>query len=545
MFRHWRSGVTVWGIISGMLILFILFPSSTIIGNVFNETNENWLHIKQYLLKEYISNTILIVVSTGVFSVILGTGLAWVVSVYNFPFRSFFKWALILPLAIPPYIAAYTYTGLLSYTGLIQTFLRNAFSLQINQKHVNIMSIEGAVAIFSLFLFPYVYTITRVFLEKQSASLIENSRVLGKSPTVIFFRVVLPLSRAAIFGGTSLVILEVLNDYGVVQYFGITTFSTAIFKAWFALGDVDTAIKLSGLLMSMVILILIIEKLFRGRKKFSYTTTKVRPIARIQLKGVKALVAFGCCFVVLCFSFLIPILQLFHWALLTYQKILDPEFLGLMLNSVIVAGTASLLIIIAALIIGNYSRITENFIGKAYSKIAVLGYSIPGSVISIGIIVFFVAMDNRFFWLYKIFDPESSKLVLSSSIAMLIFAYVIRFLAVGFNSIEAGFEKVGKKFFEASRTLGMTVTQTFFRIDLIMIRQTILAGFVLAFIDIMKELPLTLILRPFNFDTLATKVYQYASDEMIPEASIPSLLIIAVSFMAIYFFHKVVEREDK
>jgi len=480
MLRHWKSEVALWGIISGILIIFVLFPSSTIIWHVFDETNENWLHIKQYLLTEYIINTILIAVSTGVLSIILGVGLAWLVSVYSFPFRSFFKWALVLPLAIPPYIAAYTYTGLLGYTGVIQTFFRNTFALQIDQKYMNIISIEGAVAIFSLFLFPYVYTITRAFLEKQSASLIESSRVLGKSPTEIFFRIILPLSRAAIFGGTSLVILEVLNDYGVVQYFGITTFSTAIFRTWFALGDVDTAIKLSGLLMGMVIIILVIEKFLRGRKKYSYTTTKVRPITRIQLKGVKAALASGCCFVVFMFSFLIPILQLFYWALLTYEKTLDSDFLGLMLNSVITAGTASILIVSAALVIANYSRISENFIGKAYSKIAVLGYSIPGAVISIGVIVFFVALDNRLFWLYKIFDPGSAKLVLSSSIVMLIFAYVIRFLAVGFNSIEAGFEKVGKKFFEASRTLGMSVTRTFFRIDIVMIRQAVLTGFVLA-----------------------------------------------------------------
>lgn len=545
MFRCRRSGTTGWGIVSGILTLCILFPSLTIILHIFDEPNENWQHIKQFLLTDYISNTILIAAATGVFAVILGAGLAWVVSVYNFPLRCYFKWALVLPLAVPPYIAAYTYTGLLNYTGPIQTFLTKHLSLQINQKYFNIMSIEGAVAIFSLFLFPYVYTITRAFLEKQSASLIESSRVLGKNPTEIFFRVILPLSRAAILGGASLVILEVLNDYGVVQYFGITTFSTAIFKAWFALGDVDTAIRLSGLLMSMVVLILILEKFLRGRIRYSYTTTKIRPITRIQLKGVSAALASGACFIVFSFGFLIPVFQLMYWAVLTYERAFDAGFPRLVLNSVLAAGSASFLIIIAALIIANYSRISANFIGKVYARVVVLGYSVPGAVVSIGVIVFFVALDNRLVRLYKFFNPESVTLLLSSSIAMLIFAYVIRFLAVGFNSIEAGFEKVGKKFFEASRTLGMTVTQTFFKVDLVMVRQAVLAGLVLAFIDIMKELPLSLILRPFNFDTLATKVYQYANDEMVAEASIPSLLIIAVSLVAICFFHKVMEGDDK
>ena len=544
MFRRCNSGIKLWGTVSSFLILLVLFPSSTVIWNIFNETNENWLHIKQYLLTEYITNTIIIALTTGVFSIMLGAGLAWLVSVYSFPFRSFFRWALVLPLAIPPYIAAYTYTGLLGYTGLLQTFFRNTLDLHIDQKHMNIMSIEGAVVIFTLFLFPYIYAITGAFLEKQSASLIENSRVLGKSPAETFFRVILPLSRAPVFGGAILVILEVLNDYGVVQYFGITTFSTAIFRTWFALGDVDTAIKLSGILMSMVIVILVIEKLFRGRKQFSYSTTKVRPVTRIQLKGAGAALAFGYCFVVFMLGFLIPVLQLFYWAFLTYERTLDSGLPGLTLNTVIMAAAASFFIVSAALVIANYSRIKEGFIGKVYSRIAVLGYSIPGAVISIGVIVFFVGLDNRLFWLYKVFDPGSAKLILSSSIVMLIIAYVIRFLAVGLNSIEAGFEKVGKKYFEASRTLGLTVTQTFFRVDLIMIRQAVLAGFVLTFTDIMKELPLTLILRPFNFDTLATKVYQYANDEMVPEASVPSLLIIAVSFLAIYSFHRAVGKED-
>lgn len=542
--RQLTSGVNIWAVLSMIFTLFILAPNLNILINVFNEPNDNWLHIKEFLLKQYLINTMIIVFFTGLFTVLIGTSLAWIVSVYEFPLRSFFRWGLILPLAIPPYIAGYTFTGLINYTGVVQTFLRNSFNLHINQKYANIMSIEGAIFIFTMFLFPYVFTITRAFMERQSASLIENSRVLGRRPFEVFLFVILPVSRVAIIAGVSLVIMEVLNDYGVVKYFGITTLSTAIFRAWFALGDIDTAIKLSGILMLVVVGILILENILRGRKKYSYTTTKVRPITRIKLKGLRAAIALGYNLLIFSIGFLIPVLQLVYWAFLTYEKILNFYFVELVINSFTTALIASAMIMVTALIIANFSRIHENFIGKICSRITVIGYSIPGAIIAIGVIVFFVTLDHKFFWLYQMVDQNPAKLFLTTSITMLIFAYIIRFIGIGFNSVETGFEKVGKKFFEASRTLGMTVSQTFFKVDVKMIKPAILSGFVLVFVDIMKELPLTLILRPFNFDTLATKVYQYANDEMIHEASIPSLIIIFISFVSIYFFHQVGDKEE-
>lgn len=542
--RELKLNTNIWAMLSMVTILFITLPNLNILSNVFNEPNENWLHIKEFLLKEYVINTLIIVIFTGFFTVVIGTSLAWIISIYDFPFRSFLKWGLILPLTIPPYIAAYTYTGLINYTGLIQSTLRNKYNISVNQSYTDIMSIEGSIFIFTMFLFPYVYTITRAFIAKQSASLIETARVLGRSPLEIFWFVILPLSRAAIIGGTSLVILEVINDYGVVQYFGVTTFSTAIFKAWFSLSDVDTAIKLAGILMVIVFGILLLEKVLRGGKKYSYTTTKVRPITRIKLSGLKSVMAFGYSAIIFGLGFLIPSFQLIHWAIITYYRVFDATFLQLMLNSLLTASVASALIITIALIIANYSRISQSIISKIVARLTVMGYSIPGAVIAIGVIVFFIAIDNNLFWLYKWVKEDSVKLVLSTSIFMLIFAYVIRFIGIGFNSVESGFEKVGKKFFEASRTLGMSVTQTFFKVDVGMIAPAIFTGFILAFVDIMKELPLTLILRPFNFETLATKAYQYAGDELIQEASIPSLIIISISFISVYLFHRVADREE-
>ncbi|QEK13556.1 iron ABC transporter permease [Crassaminicella thermophila] len=543
--RKLKSNLNIWAIFSFILVLFVLLPNVNIFINIFNKPNENWHHIKAYLLKDYIINSMMLIGFTGTLTSIIGTSLAWIISAYDFPFKVFLKWGLILPLAIPPYIAAYTYNGLLNYTGVIQSFLRNTYNIYLDQKYFNVMSMKGAIFIFTIFLFPYVYIITKSFLEKQSASLIETARVLGRTPFEIFLYVVFPISRGAIVGGVSLVILEVLNDYGVVKYFGIPTFSTAIFKTWFAMGDIDSAVKLASILMVFVFGILVLEKLLRGRKKFSYTTSKIRPIKPIKLEGIKGILAFGYCFIIFSLGFLIPTFQLTHWTFLSYKKVFSMKFLEMLFNSLWIAFVSAGFIVIMAIVIANYCRIQEGFISKIYSKVTAVGYSIPGAVIAVGVIVFFVNLDNRLYGFYKMIDPNSSKLVLSTSIVMLIFAYIIRFLAIGYNSIESGFEKIGKRFFEASRTLGMNVIQTFFKVDLKMIKPAIVSAFVLVFVDILKELPLTLILRPFNFNTLATKSFEYANDEMIHEASISSLIIILVSVVSIYFFYKVGDKEEK
>ncbi len=538
-----KRSFNLWGMLSAFFAALIILPNVDLFGNLFVQPNENWYHIKTYLLKDYITNTLVIIGFTGIFTVLVGSGLAWLISAYDFPGRRIFNWALILPLTIPPYIGAYTYNGILNYTGVVQRLLRNVLEVQVNPKWLDIMNIQGAIFIFAVFLFPYVYTVTRAFLANQSASLIENARLLGKNSLEIFVQVVLPISRGAILGGMTLVIFEVLNDYGVVSYFGVQTFSTAIFKAWFSMGDIDTAVKLSGVLMTIVISVLLLERGLRGRKKYSYTTSKVRPIVRTRLRGMKGFWAFFLSFIVLSLGFIIPVLQLLVWSTLTYKKVLNIAFLKLLGNSVVVALVAALIILGVAVIIANFSRLQENWVGKLFSKVTLLGYSIPGAVISMGVILFFVDFDRKLEWFYKVLNPNSITLVLSSSVVMLIFAYSVRFLAVGYQSIEAGFEKVGKKFFEASRMLGNGVTKTFFRVDLLMIKPAVISAFALTFVDIVKELPLTLILRPYNFNTLATKTYEYATDEMIHEAAIPALLIILVSIASVYLLNKLGEKE--
>ena len=542
LFRKLPGYMNIWSLFSLIIVILILLPNLTILINFFTQEADNWAHIQEFILPDLLKNTSLLIIFTGVLTILIGTSLAWLVSAYDFPMKKFFKWGLILPLAIPPYIAGYTYNGILNYTGVIQSTLRNQLGWEVNQSYFDILTLPGAVFIFTLFLFPYVYTITRGFLMNQSASLVENARLLGRNPWEIFFRVVLPISRSAIVGGVSLVLLEVLNDYGVVQYFGIPTFSTAIFQTWFGMNDLNSAIKLSATLMFIVFGILILEKVLRGRKKYSYSQAKVRPLTPIKLKGAKAWSAFSYSLIIFLLGFLIPFIQLVDWMFLTFDKIATPQFMQLIWNSLLVSFTGATAIIIFAVIIANFSRMHQSILSKSAARVTILGYSIPGAVIAVGISTVFIQIDNLLFSFYESIGMEPT-LFLSTSLFMLVSAYVIRFLAIGYNSMESGFDKIGNKFTEASRMLGMNLTKTFFKVDLRMVKGPLISGFILAFIEILKELPLTLILRPFNFDTLSTKAFQYASDEQIHEASLASIIIVLISGIAIYIFHQVIEKE--
>lgn len=341
--RGFKKDFNIWALLSTLGVVLILAPTLDVLLKIFEEPNENWYHVKEFLLKDYTINSLKIAFFTAIFTLILGVVLAWLISMYDFPFRKFFSLSLVLPIAIPGYIAAYTYAGIFSYTGIIQKTLRNNFSIFLDPKYFDIMSLKGAVFIFTFFLFPYVYITTKAFLENQSSALIENARMLGHNSFSIFTKIILPISRPSIIAGVSLVILEVFSDYGVVNYFGVSTFSTAIFKTWYGMGDIDTAVKLSGILMIFVVAIFIFENILRGRRKYSLSNSKVRPLKRQKLSGKKALIAFLSCFIVFLISFLIPVLQLISWAIFSYKNVLNHDFLKLLRNTILVASIATLI----------------------------------------------------------------------------------------------------------------------------------------------------------------------------------------------------------
>ncbi|MGE7667584.1 ABC transporter permease [Ureibacillus composti] len=529
--RHLKKDVNSWWIISLVGAVVILLPILFIFLTIFLEPNENWIHIRQYLLKNYVKNTLLLVGLTGLFTAFLGVSLAWLIAAYDFPLRKFFRYGLLLPLSIPTFIAAYTYRTMLGYTGIIQSTLRNQYDYQIDAQILSISGIRGAVFIFTMFLFPYVYMITRSFLENQSTSYIENARLLGQKPFAIFFKIVLPLARPAIVGGTVLVIFEVLGDYGVTSLLGIHTISTAIFQTWFGMYDVNSAMRLAAWLMVIIVGVFFLEKLLRQRRRY-HINNKSRPLVPIKLKGIKGFGAFIYCSVVFLISFLIPFIQLIAWAKMTFNKVWEPSFITLIYQTVSLALIATLIILIFSIIVAKVCSSHSSF-SFAISKIITSGYSIPGPIIAIGVLAIFISLDQYLAPFYKWMGLGEAPLILSLSLVMLVVGYFIRFMATGFNAIEVGFEKIGTKYTEASRMLGLGVTKTFFKVELPLLKGALFSGFVLTFVEICKELPLALLLRPFNFETLATKTYQYAHDEQIHEASISSLLIIAISILSV------------
>lgn len=544
--RNIGRHINGWTIASMVGAAAILLPILYVLTGLIRPVTDKWVKVKQYLLTDYMLGSAKLVLYTGFFATLIGVVLAWLVVGYTFPLRRFFRWALVVPLAMPPYIAAFTYGTMTSYTGILQATLRNHLGIVVTPGTVEVMSMRGAVFILTLFLYPYVYTITRAYLERQSASYIENAMLLGRKRFSLFFRVVLPLSRPAIIAGLMLVVFEVLSDYGVANYFGVQTISTAIFQTWFGMYDVDSALRLAAWLMVAVIAIFAAERFVRRHRQFSATTSQGRTLQPRQLRGAAAWAATAVCGLTFLLAFMIPVAQLAAWSI-KYRTAWrgGGQFTELLVNSLTGAAAATCMIIALALLSARTSRMLSSSYAYALSRVMTSGYAVPGAIVAIGVLAVFIALDNSLSGFHVRMGKEEGALVLSLSLAMLLAGYVIRFMATGYNAIEAGYEKIPRSYTEASMTLGRGRTVTFLKVELPMLRGAVLTGFILTFVEVVKELPLTLLLRPFNFDTLATRAYTYATDERIYEAALPSLLLIAVSLLSVLFILKLEKEKTR
>jgi iron(III) transport system permease protein len=500
---------------------------------------EHWAHIKEFLLKDYIWNSVILVVFVGLIVAIIGTYLSWNLSHYNHKHNGLKFALLFIPMAIPPYIGGYIYGGIFSYGGTLERLFR---TFDIKPVHIDMLSMSGAIFVFSLFLMPYVVLITKSFFHKLPASYLESSRLLGQTSGQTFRKIILPLSRGAIIGGTVLVILEVLNDYGLVQYFGITTFSTAIYKTWFGLGDISSAIRLASILMIFVFVILSGEQLLRGRMQISQPRALAKSDQKKEPSKIQKTIFTFIFGTYIFFSVIVPIGQLIHWSIIASKKVAFRGMFTVIKDTIVLAIIVTIFVILCGLIIGNFNRLKKSVTSKIYSRIIILGYSIPASIIAVAVLTFFISFDRFLKPIYQIFELKN--LFLTSSLTMLMFALIIRFMAIGFNGIESGFKKMGSKYYEASKLLGKGEIKTFFNVDLPLLKPAIISASILTFVDVLKELPLTLILRPFNYNTLATQVYTYAGDEMIHEASIYALIIIAISASALVIL-QLIQKEKK
>jgi len=537
LFPAVRSLPRGWIAAAGLLVVVLATPVVSVALGAFGASGDEWGHVSRNLLPAYLGQTAFLVLLSGGLALVLGVGTAWLVTLCSFPGRRFFRAGLVLPLAVPAYIAAYTYAGMLDVTGPVQSLVRSVVpGLSDAFLYWDVMRIEVVGVIFALVLYPYVYFPTRALFERRVGGALEAGRLLGSPPGTLFFRVGLPLARPAAAGGVALVLMEILNDYGAVHYYGVETFTTGIFRAWFSLGDLDTAVRLAAILMLAVFVVLVAERTQRGGARYHGDGgRRTRPLYR--LRGWKAWSAVAFCTLPLLFGFLLPVGQLLLWALRTAPDVVDPGFLRMALNSLGLAAASGLLAVAVAVILATAARLDRTPLTRSLSRVAVLGYSVPGAVIAVGVLVTVLALG-------RIVGTEISVALVTGTVAALLYAYLVRFLAVAYLPVEAGFERIGTSVADAARTLGQSSFGTLRRVELPLLRGSLLAALTLVVVDVLKELPLTLILRPFDFDTLATRAFQLAVDEQLAQSAPAALLVVASASAAVVLLHRTLDRRE-
>ena len=526
-----RMGSLSW--LCATLALLVAVPIISVGSNVFTGgTGGTWAHLASTVLPDYIVTTLWLCLGVGSCTALLGIGAAWLVTHFDFPLRRSFEWLLVLPLAMPAYVMAYAYTDLLQYAGPLQTGLRAATGwTRADYWFPDVRTLGGAVLMFSGVLYPYVYMLARTAFLERGAAVFEAGRTLGLSAWASFVRVSLPMARPAIVAGVALALMETLADYGTVSYFSVQTFTTGIYRAWFSLGDRVAAAQLAMCLLGFVLLVLSLERASRGRARFHGTGLRRLPERAARLRGIHAALAIGACTLPLLCGFLIPCTVLLRMAVTEGDAQFGPRFVELARNSFTVAALTAALAVLLALLVAYARRLDPRPLTRAAHAVLGMGYALPGSVIAVGVLIPVARLDNALVqWLKASFGWEVG-LLLTGTIAALVFACLVRFLTAALQSVDAALHRVTPHMDDAARSLGLSPAQTLQRVHLPLLRRGLLTAGLLVFIDVMKELPATLVMRPFNFDTLATQAFTLASDERLSEASTAALSIVVVGLL--------------
>lgn len=530
--RFRRVKISIFGFIAILIALLLSIPVFGILFSLFQEGQGNWPHLVDTVLPRYITNSLILVVFVGIGVTIIGVGTAWLVVMCEFPGRRIFEWALILPLAVPAYVVAYAYTDILQSSGPIQQMIREVTGLRFGEYWFpNVRSMEGAITIFISVLYPYVYLLTRAAFLEQSICVLEVSRTLGRTAWSSFRSVAIPLARPAIVVGVSLALMETLADFGTVFHFGIQTFTTGIYRTWASMGDRVAAAQLSSILLTFVFVLLIIERYSRKKAKYHQTTGKYKKIKAFNLQGWRAVGAFVFCALPLVLGFIAPLIMLIYMHATAGHDLTNPRYIAMIQNSVMMSAITAVLAVLIALYLAYAARVERSAVASTVNKIAGMGYAIPGTMIAVGILYpvayFDHALNNLF---EQLFDVRLG-LVLTGSLAALTLAYLVRFMAVSLNTVDSSLTKVTAHMEDASRTLGKGKLATVLRVHAPIMSGGLLTAGLIVFVDVMKELPATLIMRPFNFDTLAVQAYNLAKDERLTQAATPSLVIVAVGVL--------------
>ncbi|MGG6267700.1 ABC transporter permease [Leptolyngbya sp. AN03gr2] len=540
-----KIGLKGWTIVVIAIAGLIALPIIAVLSGLLADARSIWQHLAETVLSDYVTNSLLLMFWVGLGVTAIGTGTAWLVTMCRFPGSRILTWALLLPLAAPAYILAYVYTDMLDFFGIVQTSLRSWFGWKTIQDYwfPNVRSLWGAALMLVLVLYPYVYLLARSAFLSQSVCTLEASRSLGCSPWQSFRKVALPLARPAIVAGLSLALMETLNDYATVQFFEVNTFTTGIYRTWFGLGERLAATQLAAFLLIFIFALILLEQFSRGRGKY-YQSSSSQSIQKYSLRGFGAIAAFLFCMVPLLLGFFVPGAFLLNLTLENWEEVFDQRFWTFASNSLIVSGLAAVVAVVIGIILAYGLRLNRSITMRVATYIASMGYAVPGSVIAVGILVPFGLFDNAIDqWMRSTFNI-STGLLLSGTIFALIFAYLVRFLALSFNSIESSLTNIKPSLDDASRSLGFGATNTLFRIHIPLLWKGVLAAAILVFVDVMKELSATLIIRPFNFDTLAVHVYNLASDERLAEASGSALAIVLVGLIPVILLSWQMEKPE-
>ena len=507
----------------------VLAPIVAVVSNVFLSSETTWSHLVSTVLPDYVWSTLLLVLLVAAGVMFFGVLSGWLVAAYSFPGQRLLEWALVLPLAMPAYVMAYAYTDWLQAAGPMQSALREITGWRVREYWFpEIRSLPGAAAMLSFALYPYVYLLSRTAFLDQSRTTMEAARLAGYGPWGRFWHVALPLARTAIAAGTALALMETLADFGTVSYFAVNTFTTGIYRAWLSLGDPVAAGQLASCLLIFVLVMLSLERLHRGRARYAGKPTPMPPQ---RLHGWRALAAGTLCVTPVLFGFLLPAGILLVLAANEPEARFSPRTYSLVTNTFTLAGVAALAAVLVALLLAYAARSIKSPLVRGANRLAVLGYALPGAVLAVGILLPLGKIDNAIVaWMHAQFGVKTG-LLLTGSMTGLIYAYLVRFLAVAFQTVDAGLTRVTTSMDDAARSLGLSPARTLARVHVPIMTGSVATAALLVFVDVMKELPATFAMRPFNFDTLAVEAYNLAKDERIAEAAVPSLLMVGIALL--------------
>ncbi|WP_428683225.1 ABC transporter permease [Reyranella sp.] len=531
----------IWRLGALAVAAVVALPLLGIASSLVSDQGELWRHLAETQLRDIVSNTIVLLIGVGLGTVVIGTGTAWLVTMYRFPGSRMLHWALLLPLVMPTYIIGYAYADLLTFAGPLQSSLRSAMGWNRGDYWFpEFGSPQGVALLFTLVLYPYVYLAARAAFLAQSQSLLEASRILGNGPWRTFLRIGLPLARPAIAAGAALALLETLADFGTVQYYGIHTFTTAIYRTWYGMGNREGAAQLSMVLILIAVVLVALERRSRGGAHFAIASNLRYVAEPVQLPLLAGLAAFMACALPILLGFGVPTAHLAQLALSSGVLLTDRRFIGDAFNSLILATVAAAIIVGLAVFLSYAGRLVRRRLLHRTIAFASLGYAIPGAVIAVGVLLPLAFADHGLDLLSRHLLGVPTGLLLSGTAFALVVAYTVRFLAVGLANVAPGLAAIDPAMDASARILGARPRDVLWRIHLPMLRAPVLTAGIVAFVEVLKELPATLLIRPFNFDTLAVGVYRFASDERLAQAAVGSILIVTVSLAPVILLSRTV-----